>query len=324
MPSPGGGSRGGGYGGGSRGAGGGSRAGGYAGGSRGGMYGGMGGPRGPIYRRPYWHRPRPIFIFGPRYRGPYHGGPNNQNGGCLSSTFMTVITVVVLVALLIAAVSMVFGGDPNSNIIYSEKEFQNYAYDQYEIAFKNSKKYEENILLVYTVYEGYDGFEALALVGDDIPTSINLMFTGEAISKHILADYYENQLAKGIAMSIEELMGKITQTDKSVDTSYSRVINNSNLSVTESTINKVLTEFAEKTGYNIAVVIADGEDVFGTSMELTKIIGIIFIVVLVVLIIMVISSGISNSRYNKRSNNTSKTDPNAGQGQYDPNTGTWT
>ncbi len=336
MPGPGGGSRGGGFGGGSRGGGaggsrGGSFGGGYGGGSRGGM---GGGPRGPMHHGPHWYgprwyRPRPIFIFGGSRHygsgGSNNNQPNNQNGGCLSSTFMTVITVFVLIMFLVAALSLVFGGDPNNNIVYGESAFQSYANEQYYAIFGDSDEFEENILLVYTVYEGYDGFECIAWVGDDIPTNINLMLTGDAISKNI-ADHYEFQLAKGIAMSVEELTNKLPQTSETVDTSYSKLVNNSSLLVSEGTVNKALVAFAEKTGYNIAVVIADGEDVFGTSMDVGKIIGIIFIALIVVMIVMVISSHISSKKYAKQSSNSSnfdKTDPNAGQGKYDPNSGTW-
>ena len=341
MPGPGGGSRGGGFGGGSRGGGaggsrGGSFGGGYSGGSRGGM-GGMGGPRGPMHHGPHWHgprwfgprwyRPRPIFIFGPsRHYGSGGGnGSNNQeNSGCLGSTVMTVITIFVLVMLLIASLGLIFGngGDPNGNIIYGEQAFQSYVGKQYATIFGDTENYEENILLVYTVYDTYDGFECISWVGDDIPTNINLMFTSEAIGQHI-SNYYETQLGKGIAMSVEALMNKIPQTSGEVDTSYSKVYNKSNMVVNENTINKVLVAFTEKTGYNIAVVIEDGEDVFGTAINVGKIIGVIFAIILVVIIIMIISSGISNSKYNKKTNNSSKTDPNAGQGKYDPNTGTW-
>lgn len=337
MPGPGGGSRGGGFGGGSRGGGaggsrGGSFGGGYSGGSRGGM---GGGPRGPMHHGPHhhgphwfgprWYRPRPIFIFGGSRHygsGGGNGSDNQNNGGCMSSTFMTVITVFVLIMFLIAAVSLVLGGDPNSNIIYGESAFQRYANDQYYAIFGDTDNFEENILLVYTVYEGYDGFECIAWVGDDIPTSINLMLTGDTISKNI-ADHYEFQLAKGIAMSVEEMTNKLSQTSETVDTSYSKLVNKSSLNVSESTVNKALVAFAEKTGYNISVVIADGEDVFGTSIDVGKVIGIIFIILIVVMIIMVISSNVNSKKYSKQSSNFDKNDPNAGQGKYDPNSGTW-
>ncbi len=337
MPGPGGGSRGGGFGGGSRGGGvGGSRGGSFGGGYAGGSRGGMGGPRGPIHHGPMhygprWYRPRPIFIFGPRYHRHYGNGsgnqdPNNQNRGCLASPLISGIIVVVLLLLLLTTAASVFNPnrDPNGNIIYDESAFQSYANEQYSAIFKDTEEYEQNILLVYTIYEGNDGFECIARVGDDVPTYINLMLTGEAISQH-LSDYYENQFAKGVAMSIEELTAQLPQTSEDVDTSYSKVHNNSELSFNEGTINKALSEFTEKTGYNIAVVVEDGKDIFGISMDLTKIIGIVFMVILAVIIFIVISTTISNMRYNKKyeNSNTSKNDPNAGQGKYDPNSGTW-
>ena len=339
MPSPGGGSRGGGFGVGSRSGGaggsrGGSHGGGYGMGSRGGMGGGPRGPmhHGPMHYGPRWYRPRPIFIFGPRYHRPYGHGPsnqdpNNQNGGCLTSSLISGIIVFVLLMILLTTAASVFNPnrDPNSNIIYNETEFQEYAYKKYDEIFGGMDNYEENILLIYSIYEGNNGAEAFPLVGDDVPSKINKMMTGQAITKH-LSDYYANQFAKGVAMSIEDLTEQINQTEKQIDTSYSKVYNNSELSFNENTINKALVEFAEKTGYNIVVVVEDGKDIFKTQMDLTQIVGVIFIVILGIMIFMIISTTISNVRYNKKygnSNNNDKTNPNSGQGKYDPNTGTW-
>lgn len=339
MPSPGGGSRSGGYGMGSRGGGaggsrGGSHGGGYGMGSRGGMGGGPRGPmhHGPMHYGPRWYRPRPIFVFGPRYHRPYGHGPNNQepnnqNGGCLASPAVSVIIVVVLTLMLLVTAASVFNPnrDTNANIIYDETRFQDYAYAKYDEIFAGNGDYEKNILLVYSIYEGFDGAESFSLVGDKIPTYINLMFTSEAIAQHI-SDNYKRQFAKGVAMSIETLTDQIPQIENNTDTSYSKVYNDTEFDFSEEVINESLVAFTEKTGYTIVVVVEDGKDIFETQMDLTQIVGVIFIVILGVMIFMIISTTISNVRYNKKygnPNNTNKTDPNAGQGRYDPNSGTW-
>ena len=342
MPGPGGGSRGGGFSGGSRSGGmGGTRGGSYGGGYAGGSRGGMGGPRGPMHHGPMhygprWYRPRPIFIFGPRYHRPYGHGPsnqepNNQNGGCLTSPLISGIIVFVLLMMLLTTAASVFdpNRDPNNNIIYDEKQFQSYADEQYKAIFGGTDKYEENILLVYTIYEGNDGFECISWIGNDIPRNINLMFASEEISQD-LHDYYEYQFAQGVAMSIigitDDLKNQFPNSDDDADVRYSKTYNKSEFSFDENTINKALVEFTKLTGYNIAVVVEDGKDIFQTQMDLVKIVGIIFMIILVVIIFMVISTTINNVRYNKQnknSNNTNKTDPNAGQGRYDPNSGTW-
>ncbi len=322
MAGPGGGSRGGGFSGGSRGGGGsfggsrgGSFGGGYSGGSRGGGFHGGGMHHGPHHH----HHHRPIFFFGPRRH--YYGG----GGGCFGGV---IVAMVILGIFALAFVGMIIDGftnpgDPNGDIIYNESTFQSYANSEYFTAFSQTEDYENNILLVYTVYEGYDGFECIAWVGDNVPYRINSMFTGEAISRYV-SDYYEFQLSKGIAMSVDALADSIDASGEAVDTKYSKLINYSSLDMNKDTVNASLVSFAEKTGINIAVVVVDGADVFGVT-ESENLGFAIFGIVLIVIIAIIIIGSINQSKGKGSSGNdkTDKTNPDAGQGKYDPNTGTW-
>ena len=322
MPGPGGGSRGGGFSGGSRGGsfGGGSRGGGFSSGSRGGGFHGGGMHHGPMHHGPHHHHHRPIFFFGPRRH--YYGG-----GGCFGGA---IVALVILGVFALAFVGMIIDGftnpdDPNGNIIYDESTFQSYANSEYFTAFSQTEDYENNILLVYTVYEGYDGFECIAWVGDNVPYRINSMFTGNAISKYI-SDYYEFQLSKGIAMSVDALADNIEASGEAVDTKFSKLINYSSLDMNKDTVNASLVAFAEKTGINISVVVVDGADVFGMSQSVIDdsgfaIFGLVFIVIIVIIIIGSINQ--SKGKGSSDNDKTDKTNPDAGQGKYDPNTGEW-
>ena len=317
MPGPGGGSRGGGFSGGSRGGGGsfgGSRGGGFGGGSRGGSFGG-----GPMHHGPHHHHHGPIFFFGPRRH--YYGGGGGGCGGVIVALVILGVFALAFLGMLID--SLTVGDDPNGDIIYNETVFQTYAGGEYNNAFRGTEDYENNILLVYTVYEGYDGFECIAWVGNNVPTSIDEMMTGSAISSGI-SDYYEFQLSKGIAMSIDKLTDRAPASSASVDTRFSKLTNYSSLEMNKETVNKALVAFAEKTGINIAVVVVDGADVFGVSESGDAgfaIFGIVFIAIIAIIII----GSVNKSKGNGSSSNdkTDKTNPDAGQGKYDPNTGTW-
>lgn len=319
MPGPGGGSRGGGFSGGARG--GGSRGGGFSGGSRGGGF--HGGPRGPMHHGPHFHGPhyhRPIF-FGPRFHRPrYFGG----GGGCLTAALVFAVLLMIVPILIITSIGSIFGSSSSEDgIIYDETAFQTYANNEYYSAFPMDDNFENNILLLYSVYEGYDWYNCIAWVGNDVPNYINSMFTGQAISSYI-AGYYEFQLSKGIAMSVDALTDKIDAKENSVNTQYSKLINKSSLEMNKETVNKSLVEFAEKTGINITVVVVDASEIFGVEKGNDGSAAIlIFAVLIVIIVIIIFVTKKSNGGKGNGGGNTQKTDPNAGQGKYDPNTGTW-
>ncbi len=332
MPGPGGGSRGGGFGGGSRGGsfGGGSRGGGFGGGSRGGGFGG--GPRGPMHHGPYWHRPRPIF-FGPRFHGPrFFGGYGG--GGCLGGMFSLVAVILILLILVPTLLfSSLFGSCSfEDKIHYDERMFQTYANTRYSEAFGETDDYESNILIVFTTYEGYDGYECIAWVGDNLDSDVRAMFGneytefGRKMLDTVPTSLYEFSLSANLKDVVTHMAKKVsvfTGTPAGdVDTSFSKLYNYSSLSMNEKTVNDGLVEFTKKTGINIAIVVDEGANIFGVdSGEDDKTAFIIFILLVVVIIVIMIVS--KKNKNGGDGGNTQKTDPNAGQGKYDPNSGTW-
>jgi len=125
-------------------------------------------------------------------------------------------------------------------------------------------------------------------------------------------------------MSVDKLTDRAPASSASVDTRFSKLTNYSSLEMNKETVNKALVAFAEKTGINIAVVVVDGADVFGVTESGDAGFAIFGLLFIVAIIIIIIASSRSKGKNNKEKNDTTdKTNPDAGQGKYDPNTGTW-
>lgn len=117
----------------------------------------------------------------------------------------------------------------------------------------------------------------------------------------------------------EKVSAVVDAPEGDVDTSFSKLYNRSNLTIDSETVNEALVEFTEKTGLNIALVIDEGADVFGVDNgDDNKVIW-TFAIVLIVIVVIVL---IMNNKSKKNKASTEKTDPDAGQGTYDPNSGT--
>lgn len=242
------------------------------------------------------------------------------------------IFVIMILALFITGIGSVFGactvGGVNS---YDESTMQNYANKQYAAAFGDTADYEGNILLVFTVYEDFNGYETIAWVGYNIDDRISEMY-GNEYTKYgqtvmgAIPDHYEYSLSKNLQSIVNKMAIETevySRANGNVDTRFSRLINNSSLSLSEETVNSALVDFTQRTGINIAIVVADGETVFGEAATTSGAIMIIAAIILVVVVVLAIKNG-RKSGGAPSGGNTSKTDPNAGQGKYDPNTGTYT
>lgn len=256
MAGPGGGSRGGGFGGGSRGSGGGSR-GGFSGGSRGSSGGGFGGGsrgsggfggghRGGGFHGGGFHgghHPPPP----PRHRGRgyyggggYHHHHHHGGGGILS----TILAFIIVIAIIFAFFKFVVG--INSNDIkdwasnfqiedtynedeyyndgeYSESLFQEYTNNKYKEIFGKTTCYEDNILVVFLTTDANDGYYTIAWVGDNLNYQITDMFgneqteLGKAMSDSI-SDYHGYSLGGNLAQVVDKMTDNVTGLE--LDSSY--------------------------------------------------------------------------------------------------------
>ena len=263
MAGPGGGSRGGGFSGGSRGSGG--SHGGFSGGSRGpiGGYHG-GGYHGGHYPPPRHHHHRTFF----------HGG---YFGGGIFTTILTILsTLLAIIACVIYFSDLELDVDtPNGE--YSESLFQEYTNERYEAIFGKSTCYEDNILIVFLTTDENDGYYTIAWVGDNINYQITDMFgneqteLGEAMTTSI-SDYHGYSLGGNLAQVIDKMTDKVValgldssfkeQSDRTT-VAYSEIYNYSNCKFTVDTVNNSLENFTEKTGIPICIVVANETAVFG-------------------------------------------------------------
>lgn len=277
MAGPGGGSRGGGFGGG------GSRGGSFGGGS----FGGGGG-----YRHHHYHRPG-FFFWGPRR---YYGG--GCLGGLAGMIILPVIILILAGIFLIGSVISAFSIAGQGGVVsYDENKFGDYANARYEEEFGGKSGYEDNILIVFTTNEDYDEYYCIAWVGDHIVTEINYMFGnattdfGRAVNSSINQQSYKYSLSSNLAETINKMTYKIETVG--IDNSFkcnekqaevpSRLVNRSELNMTESTVDMALTEFTEKTGIPIVIVVDEEEDVFGKNMPA----GVIFTIIISIVIIAI-------------------------------------
>ena len=294
MAGPGGGSRGGGFGGGS--FGGGSRGGGFGGGGhRGGFHGGFYGG------------------FGPRRHRHYYGG-----GGLFNALMFPIFITIIITAMLISMLADGFGSILNGGrIVYDEKEFERYANNAYISEFGTSSATEDNILIVFLTNEEYDGYYTIAWVGDNVQYKINESFGdqttafGSAMHSSINSEYYEFSLASNLAMAVSKMTGTIegmgltssfiTKKDHG-NLTPSHVTNKSELALNEETVNVALREFTEKTEIPMVIVIDTVENVFGKSFSTTDIVIIIALLALAVGMIIFIIKTVRKYKAEKSSN----------------------
>lgn len=240
------------------------------------------------------------------------------------------MSTLIAFAIIFAIILIMAIATADEGIGYEEQRFQEYADEQYFAAFYDTDNYEKNILIVFTVFEGYDGYDCITWGGNYIDGETEMLFGSyfQSTVRDSIPDYYENAMTKSLR-NIVDSMTKIAPDNASgqdVDTQHSMLYNYSSLEIDKTIVNDSLQKFTEKTGYPIAIVIANGEEVFGEEEDDSGeiVIAIIAIVVIVIIAIIFIKSATkSNGGGGGESKTTDKTNPDAGQGKYDPNTGEW-
>lgn len=312
---------GGGFSGGSRGGGGGSR--GY-----GGRHGGARGGSPSMGHRGYF-RLRRLHRHGPRGYVTVNG-QSPLRSGCMGTlaTFLAILIIALLFGVFFI-VSPIFNGSIfEDKIVYDEEKFQNYAEKKYEEIFVDMPQFENNILIVFTVYDGYDGYDCIAYGGDNLNKIIASYFDNnfKADVKSAVSKHYEKTLGKNLTQVIDKITNstlQLTDEDFYTDTSCSRVFNYSAFSFDESIVNEALIKFTQKTGIKCAIVIDEGLDVFGIDRGVHPL---VFAMLIIVIVLIIIITVMIFKRINKKQRETVETvtDVNAGQGTYDKNSGTWT
>ena len=245
--------------------------GGFGGGSRGGGGGGARGGGG------YSRLGR---SYGTRYLS--RGYDNYKPYNPLWSTGWRFVSTIVVIAVLVSIMSglmfigpIVDGSFFEDKIVYDEATFDNYANTSYYEVFAETPKQENNILIVLLVYEGYDGYHCISYGGDELNVVVRSTFDNKFKSTvtNNIPRYYETSFGKNLAHVVDTMASYIPaiKTDESnVSSIYSKTHNRSSFEFDEKSVNQSLADFTKKTGVNIAIVVDEGEDVFGIDKGFDK------------------------------------------------------
>lgn len=279
-PGGGGGSRGGGgFGGGSFGGShGGSFGGSHNGGSFGGSHGGGFGGHHHTPPPPHHHHHHGPHFWGPYrpWRRTYIGG--GFGGGCFSIVFIFIFIIFTALFFLMPQNTVIdfTNGITIQEDMYDEATMQDYANDKYMQYFGSSSAVENNILLVFLTNESCDGYYTIAWVGDNINDEINNMFGeyteyGESLYNNI-DEYFAYSFDSDLADVVNNMTDHITQLG--LDSSFywesdrtnladSKFINMTSMDLTTEIVHKALTDFTDKTGIPMVIVVDSAEEVFG-------------------------------------------------------------
>lgn len=303
MPGPGGrgggGGRGGSFGGGRGGSFGGGHGGGFGGGRPGGGF--HGGPHRPPHG--HWGGPRPFmggWGWGPRR---YYGG-GGCLGGVISSVVASILAIVIVVFFIFSMITdgigeVISGG----SVTYDEQKLQDYADEQYAAHFSDTP-YEDNILIVVLVEEDNYHFSTIAWVGDHINRRIHAAFGAgrdEPFGQLMLSCINETNYSYSLDSDLADVMRGMTQQVQSygLQSAFtcteahgqvpSKLVNQSNLNLTASTVDAALQEFYDATGISTVIVVEDAQDVFGKSISVSSF-GMMAVVLIIVIVVIVIAS----------------------------------
>ena len=223
-----------------------------------------------------------------------------------------IIMMVLAVILLFASISSGIGSlARGGEVRYNEEQFQDYADQEYAKAFaSDNRTYEDNILLVVLTTENFDEYYYIAWVGDNIRTDINNLFGnqytafGRAMNQSIAANY-KYSLDSNLAQVVETMRTQIDHLGG--DSSFkrpssgshadSKLVNYTDIPLTEDTVNAELQKFTEETGIPIVVTVNTAENVFTKTLDASA------IFVLILGVILLIAAIVMFVRYYRRKNN---------------------
>ena len=100
-------------------------------------------------------------------RGTYgYGYGGGCLGGLISAMIAPIVIMLVAAVFLFASVTNAFTAISEGGIIqYDEYKLQTYGMERYAEIFDESEGYEDNILLVFVVYEDHYDYNYIAILG---------------------------------------------------------------------------------------------------------------------------------------------------------------
>ena len=223
--------------------------------------------------------------------------------------FPIILLLIVSISLFSTIGTVLNGG----TVEYSERAFEEYANEQYAAAFGESDSYETNLLVVFLTEEKCEGYYCIAFIGDFVAEDIKEKFGNEYTEfgrsvQSAVPEYYEYSLSSNLASVMNKMAQSIEREGLSSsfmngytsDTSIpSRVVNYSNVTLNETTVNTALADFTERTDIPAVIVLDTAENVFGKTMPTNRI---VFLSVIVIIAIVAIVSIVTSARKRKNGN----------------------
>ena len=214
----------------------------------------------------------------------------------LGPIFAVIIVAVVLIGFIGASVSEIANG---GSVTYDEAKLQAYADRQYTKAFDETA-FEDNILIVFLTAEDHYDYVYIAWVGDHIDPEIAELFgddyteLGRAMATNISDTDYSYSLDTDLARIIKRMAQKIEALN--LESSYicreenraakGRLVNDTNLVMTEDTVNMALEQFTQITGIPCTVVVEEAEAVFGRSVSTFSWVSVILVGVVALIVVV--------------------------------------
>lgn len=218
------------------------------------------------------------------------------------------ISILFLAVYAYSTIGVVLNG---GEVVYDEAKFQSYAVGEYYDYYNDTATKEDNIMLVFLTMEGYEKYFCIAITGDNLKTNVVSLFGNDTtpFGKAVLGSIgknYQYSLDKNMAEAVEKMTANVGNLSlsspyiKENDRSGAlapKLINHTELELTDETVNTALEEFATETGISMSIVVDTAENVFGKSIPWG---GLVLIVAVVALIIFCIYYIVKKAKERKR------------------------
>lgn len=191
---------------------------------------------------------------------------------------MILVPILIVIFLIVFVFSSLTGNLTWDN--YNEDVFQDYANDKYFQYFGNVADTEDQLLIVFLTYEDNYQFNYIAWSGDHITSQIDDMLGNEyttlgRLMNNNIAEDYKYSLGKNLAQVMEDLTAQIKALE--LESSFrdsckgdhqnadGQFVNNTTLSISSTTVETALNDFAAATGISVVLLVEDSTVVFGTN-----------------------------------------------------------
>lgn len=247
-----------------------------------------------------------------------------------------VVLIIIAAILIISAVSSVGSAYSNvvngGQVVYDEPTFQDYASEQYELAFSAYDGYEDNLLIAFLANEEKDGYYCIAWVGNNVADGINNMLGdettpfGRLIIANVNSEYYAYSLDRNLATAVTQLCGEITELglqssftkpETHANPARSHLVNYTDMKMTETTVNDALNSFTEETGIPVVIAVDYMENVIGKTISGWDIFVVIFSVALIAYAVYLIVRNVRSARAERQGSTNGANGTNGSNNGYD-------